>query len=135
MPALVASTRCLPNMSASRPATGIVTAAQSSVTVTTQDALAGEVPSSCGSSLWIGMTRVWVRAAVRPPKQSTTTARVGWSRRNRGADGKSDRRFQQGDGDLCMLHISSVQRCDARLAPQRTRKEVLPALTYWSVSR
>ena len=41
MAALVASTRCLPNRSASRPATGIDTAAASRVTVTTQPALDG----------------------------------------------------------------------------------------------
>ena len=33
----------------------------------------------CGSSLWIGITMVWVSAAVRPPKQSATTATVGWA--------------------------------------------------------
>ena len=73
--AVTMSTRCLPNMSANRPAIGIDTAAASRVEVTTQPAFAGEVCSSCGSSDWIGITSVWVSAALSPPKQSTITLR------------------------------------------------------------
>ena len=53
------------------------TAAASNVAVTTQPALAPEVPSSSGSSLWIGITIVWVSAALRPPKHRAMTASRG----------------------------------------------------------
>ena len=75
--ALAISTRCLPTRSAIRPATGIVTAAASSVMVTTHDAFDAEVERSRGSSLWIGITIVWVRAALRPPKHRTPMASPG----------------------------------------------------------
>ncbi|CUR55789.1 hypothetical protein NOCA2300021 [metagenome] len=74
---LPTSTRRLPNRSASRPATGIEIAAANRVMVMTQAEFAAEVCNSSGSSVWIGMTMVWVRAAESPPKQSTTTARTG----------------------------------------------------------
>ena len=50
----------------------------------TQAAFAPEVCRSWGSSLWIGISSVWVSEATRPPKQSTTTGSAGWSRRSRG---------------------------------------------------
>ena len=60
-------------MSASRPAIGIATAPASRVAVITHDALAGVVCSSLGSSVWMGIIRVCIRAALIPPKQRTTT--------------------------------------------------------------
>ena len=82
-PALATSTRCLPKRSASRPATGIATAAASSVIVMTQAAFAWLVPRSSPSSPWIGIRSVCVSDAVRPPKHSTTTGSTGCSRRSR----------------------------------------------------
>jgi len=68
----------LPYMSARRPVTGIVTAAARSVAVTAHEALAGSVPSSLGSSLWIGITRDCMSAPEKLPKASTmTTSAVG----------------------------------------------------------
>ena len=62
-----------------RPATGIVTAAVRRVIVTTHEALDAEVESSWGSSLWMGMTIVWVSAAPRPPRHRTAMASPGRS--------------------------------------------------------
>src|SRR5689334_6561453 len=53
------------------------TAAARRVAVMTHPALEPEVCRSAGSSLWIGMTMVCVRAALSPPKQSATTATTG----------------------------------------------------------
>ena len=75
--ALATSTRCLPTRSATRPAIGIVTAAASRVMVTTHEAFEAEVESSWGSSLWMGITIVWVSAAPRPPKHRTPMASPG----------------------------------------------------------
>ena len=84
--ALAVSTRCLPTMSAIRPATGMVTAAASNVMVMTHDAFEADVDRSPGSSLWIGMTIVWVRAALRPPAHRTPMASPGRAARGgRGA--------------------------------------------------
>ena len=71
------STRCLPSRSPSRPLITIETAPASSVIVTTQPALDGEVPSRVGSWPWIGTTSVWVSETVMPPKQSTMTVISG----------------------------------------------------------
>ena len=84
--ALTTRTRCLPTRSATRPATGIATAAASRVMVTTHEAFEAEVASSWGSSLWMGITIVWVSAAPRPPKHRTTTARSGWCAAGTDAD-------------------------------------------------
>ncbi len=81
--ALTTITRCLPKMSASRPATGIATPPASSVIVMTHAALARLVSSSWPSSPWIGISSVCVRDATRPPKHRTTTGRAGWSRSRR----------------------------------------------------
>src|SRR5262249_49564341 len=53
------------------------TAAASRVAVITQPAFEPEVWSSSGSSLWIGITIVWGRAALSPPEQRATTATIG----------------------------------------------------------
>ena len=63
----------MPNRSARRPAIGIATAPPSKVAVMTQEALAGEVCSRRGSSVWIGITSVCIKAALIPPKHRTTT--------------------------------------------------------------
>ena len=76
-------------MSASRPAIGIATAAPSRVAVITQEALAAEVCSSCGSSVWIGMTRVCISAALRPPKHRTTTVISALEDSGTGASGSA----------------------------------------------
>jgi hypothetical protein len=44
----------------------------------THPAFEPDVWSSSGSSLWIGITIVWVSAALRPPKQRATTAMTGF---------------------------------------------------------
>ena len=55
-----------------------MTAPASSVIVTIHAVLAGLLPSRRGSSDWIGMTSVWVSAAISPPKHSAATAPRGW---------------------------------------------------------
>ena len=87
--ALTESTRCLPNMSASRPATGIATAAPSRVAVITQEALAADVCSSCGSSPWMGRTRVCISEALRPPKHRTITVISALEDSGTGASGSA----------------------------------------------
>ncbi|GAB2634103.1 hypothetical protein GCM10027270_23220 [Nocardioides ginkgobilobae] len=62
--------------------TGMVTAAASSVMVTTHAVLEAVLSSSRGSSPWIGMTIVWVSEAARPPEHSATTAAQGWVARS-----------------------------------------------------
>ncbi len=69
--------RRLPNMSPRRPATGVATAAASSVAVMTQDALDAEVSSSTGSSAMSGTTRVCVIAATMPAKARMPTTAPG----------------------------------------------------------
>ena len=49
----------------------------SSVIVMTHARWRPRCAAARGSSLWIGMTSVCVSAAVRPPKQSTTTGSTG----------------------------------------------------------
>src|SRR5689334_519325 len=87
MPAEKTRTFFLPYMSASRPETGIVTAAARSVAVTAHDALPGSVPRSLGSSLWIGITRDCMREPDRLPRQSTAITRPGPKTRPAGASG------------------------------------------------
>src|SRR4029078_4695296 len=64
-------------MSPRRRATGRDTAAASRVAVITHPAFEPDVCSRSGSSLWIGITIVGVRAALSPPKQRATTATTG----------------------------------------------------------
>ena len=52
----------------------------------TQPALDPDVWSSSGSSLWIGITIVCVKAALRPPKHSATTAMTGLGAAGDGCD-------------------------------------------------
>ena len=70
-------TRRLPNMSASRPAIGIATAAVSRVDVMTQEALSGLVSRYPGSRPTIGTTRVCMNDASRPPKHNTAIRTCG----------------------------------------------------------
>jgi hypothetical protein len=67
----VTRTGFLPTRSASRPVTGMATAAPSSVAVTTQEAFDADVPSSWGSSDWMGMTSDCISAAHRLPNART----------------------------------------------------------------
>lgn len=72
----------------------MATAPPSKVMVTTQEVFDADVPSNVGRSLWIGITKVWLRDTPRPPKQSATTVRTGLRRT---AD-------DTGAFMLCMLH-------------------------------
>lgn len=66
-----------PWMSASRPATGMATPPASSVAVTTQEALDGEVSSIRGKSGCIGITSDCMSEAHKLENPSTKTARIG----------------------------------------------------------
>jgi hypothetical protein len=59
-------------MSPRRPVTGVVTAAASSVAVSSHDALAEEVPSSSGSRGISGIMTVCMRETTTPALDSVT---------------------------------------------------------------
>lgn len=67
--------RRLPYRSPRRPATGVVTAATSSVDVTTHDAFDAVVCSNCGNCAMSGITTVCMIAATMPANASTPTIR------------------------------------------------------------
>jgi len=65
--------RRLPYMSPSRPAIGVMTAAASSVAVTTHAVSSRSAWSSSGSRVWMGTTRVNMNDEARPAIASTAT--------------------------------------------------------------
>ncbi|CAM5661522.1 hypothetical protein STENM36S_01627 [Streptomyces tendae] len=74
---LSSSIRRLPNMSPSRPTTGVATAEASSVAVTAQAASEADASRSFGSSGMIGITRVCISATTIPARASTATTAFG----------------------------------------------------------
>ncbi len=67
--------RRLPYMSPRRPAMGVMTAAASSVEVTTQAVSSREAFSSCGNCDWMGTTRVNMNDEHRPARARIATTR------------------------------------------------------------
>jgi hypothetical protein len=99
----------LPTRSASRPETGIATAAPSSVAVTTHDALLALVRSRTGSSLWIGMTSDCMSAAQRLLRQRTATTQRALAASMPARGAAADGAWFMGSFELmCNLHKRAV---------------------------
>ncbi len=95
---LSSSMRRLPNMSPSRPTTGVATAEARSVAVTAQAASEADASRSFGSSGMIGMTRVCMSATTIPARASTATTAFG-----RGVAGEAgmEEPFERGSDEEC----------------------------------